>query len=390
MTLPTYLSGERIQGKTTDTLTSITAAPLTGWKVVARAILTSNASVMDTGTGNGTTSGCVVTENTMYATPREKYMVLVRVLWTSDPVQTKLQVRKTDGSIDTGNNYANRYSRDMQAQSANASDPLMFKLSDGTDNSDEFGVFHISNYVAGGSGYAEGHNKLGFGTSMNAEVSSDGASNSPHIVYAIGGYKEYNETIKGIVVTNISGNDFKIGSEIIVLGLDDDEANSGDVFWDELDVAKVTSGTATSLEVEFTAKKYLWVESLIVPTGAHVIDWTFSDAGGDLTTGYCWRTSNGIRGNSSSTQNTDDCGVVHPNASGANLSFTNTYISNPNGYIKMGIAQTVGATAGTAIRPTRQVLVFSQSDTDQITKIKINTTSNAYGVGSVLRVWGHD
>ena len=388
MTLPEYLSGGRIQGKTTDTLTTITAAPLTSWKVVARAILTSDAAVIDTGTGNGTTSGCVVTENTMFTTPRDKYMVLVRTINAADgAIQTNLRVRDADG-INTDNTYTQRYSRDWATQYTTSTQNEMFHLSDGTDVSDEFGVFHISNYV-GGSG-SGGHNKLGHGMSMNAETSSDGASNSPHVVYAIGGWKDTAATIKGIVISENDGNDLKTGSEIIVLGLDDDEANSGDVFWDELDVAKVTTGTATSLEVEFTAKKYLWVESIIVPTGAHVIDWTFSDAGGDLTTGYCWRTSDGLRGTTSSTQNTDDCGVVHPNASGANLSFTNTYISNPTGYIKMGIAQTVGATAGTAIRPKRQVLVFSQSDTDQITKIKVNTTTNAYGVGSVLRVWGHD
>mgnify|MGYP003149940734 CR=1 FL=1 len=78
MTLPSYLSGERIQGRSDDSVT--TAIEQTSWKVIARATMNGDNADLDTGTGNGTTNNCVVTENTMYGTPKTNIMIIAHII----------------------------------------------------------------------------------------------------------------------------------------------------------------------------------------------------------------------------------------------------------------------------------------------------------------------
>ena len=61
-----------------------------------------------------------------------------------------------------------------------------------------------------------------------------------------------------------SDQNFNTNSEIVVLGADNDEADSGTNFWQELSSTVLTATHSGALTIpQFTPKKYMWISYYI-------------------------------------------------------------------------------------------------------------------------------
>ncbi len=353
-----YLSGGRIQGRSDDALLS--SISQNSWKELARTTLGSSNATIDSGT----------------FTAKDNLMVLYHGIHHSGYIQAKLQVGNS--TIDTGANYSRRHSRDGDSEQTGTSENQLFYFSDGTNNSDEFGTCFIRNIAT--------KEKLAVAHGMNQGTS--GAGNAPHRAECVGKWAETTNQINRIQVT--TANTFASGSEIVILGCDDDEADSGTNYWQELGNAELTSnGTLSS--GTFTAKKYLWVQILVKNTSDDSLAMQFNDTGG---TAYANRRN--YNGATDSTRASKPNAHLQSHTNNQDWWLFSNYIINKSDKEKLVI--THGASdsgnAGTSYAGNRLEYVSKWADTsNQITKIDIEDDAgnfNSVASGSSIRVWGSD
>ncbi len=149
---------------------------------------------------------------------------------------------------DTGANYSERRSTNGGSDGTTTG-ATGYNATSGEWNSSTFHVSNIINIAA--------QEKLI--TTSSAMVETAGNSNEPRRQEAVAKWANTSAQINRINIKNSGAGDFASGSEVVVLGYDNDEADSGTNFWQELASVELSSSANTISSGTFTAKKYLKV-----------------------------------------------------------------------------------------------------------------------------------
>jgi hypothetical protein len=350
-----YLSGKRLQGTDAErTALNLAAPPATSWKELARGTLSSAADTINSGT----------------FTAKDNIMILQHNI-NSSSVRTGLRL-----NADTGNNYAHRRSVNGAADATNVNHNRIVADTDvdGTD-------FTVSNFTN-----VSAQEKLGILDRVHQ--SGSGAGNAPDREEMVGKWTNTSSQITSVQSYNAESGDFDTGSEVVVLGYDNDEADSGNHFWQELASTELTS-TATSISSgTFTAKKYLMFILTKEKTGGYVnpkIEFN-SDTGNNYSSRY---SDNGGSDNSSTSQPNIDLRAGELDG----RSFSTGYIVNKSDQEKLMISHSTNAgSEGAGNASGRNEVVGKWTNTSsQITSINFSrTASGSFASGTILKVYGAD
>jgi hypothetical protein len=281
-------------------------------------------------------------------------------------------LRVGNGSFDSGNNYAPRWSANGGTDST--------RTGKNTIAIDDVGLTTPNFHVGYASNLAT---KEKLFLIHSTGQSTAGAGTAPIRVERATKWANTSSVIDQIQLLDEdgSGTDIGEGSEIIILGWDEDDTHTTN-FWEEL--ASVSGdGTSTTLSSgTITAKKYLWVQAYSNATSQ---DSAFQ-FNNDTASNYSTRWSdNGGADSTSTSESRIDLTFGSP-------SFTNMFIINNSANEKLCIHHQLDAsTAGAGTAPRRYERVSKWANTSaQITEIDyINqSTSVNFPSGSILKVWG--
>ena len=344
-----YLSGNRIQGSSTLT----ESPPQTSWKELGRATLSSGTSDS-------------ITTPTFGA--KENLMILVH---TIPDGQVTANYRF---NADTGSNYARRQSSNGGNDgSATEQDHLL--AGHGTSGETTLVTSHIIN--------KSNKEKLVITQIMGAVA---GAGNNPNRRELVGKWVNTSDSITSVTLYNNDSGSFNAGTEMVVLGCDNDEADSGTNFWQELDSVELSSTANEINSGTFTAKKYLWVQLQGVASGS--ISGSDLQFNGDTGSNYARRysTNGGSDGYGNGETTLGGIGT----ASGD--SFVNWFIINKSDKEKLAIGSGLSNTTGASGTVDRREIVGKWANTSaQITSIKVKENgSGGWTNGTKLKVWGSD
>ncbi len=239
-----YLAGERIIGTAAERAALTTTQPATttsfGWKEIDRVTITTDTNLVDTG---------VFTEKD-------------HIMWlfhgVSQANNSMTNVYMWYNGVNSGSTYALTSKLNNASINTNVSQAKIRLIDDGGSDFEYFGYGFINN--------KSGEEKLGHHEILQS-TSGTGATNSViHGKYA-SKWATTNDIIDRITIQG--GQDWAAGTELVILGCDDDEtattgANASPThtdtpFWQELAANK----TIVSNQLDsgaFTAKRYLWVE----------------------------------------------------------------------------------------------------------------------------------
>tara|TARA_B100000029_G_C17489037_1_gene928403 strand:- start:348 stop:1412 length:1065 start_codon:yes stop_codon:yes gene_type:complete len=349
-----YLSGGRVQGS--STLTS--APPQTSWKKLGTITINSGSATGD-----------------LDITAHDNLMVLGYMEHDNGSNSNGLWYQFN--GVNSGNKYAVRYNADFQQ-----GDPTP----QNTRND-------IWCYYAGTSLYKfnvgtivdpDGAEKLYIG--HTADTNAITGSTAVRTMEVVGKWKD--TTSPNNRITNVkygSWTNVSDTSECVVLGMDNDESDSGTNFWQELaNVSDDSSGDDLATGT-FAAKKWLYFEAYMKGSAAQP-RMTLEFNGENSGSNYFARLSNNGGGAASES---GESKLVISEADQENGSYTYGYIYNNASQQKLIIAHNTklgGSSASSA--PSRTEVFGSWSNTsDQITSMNLGTHANTYANAS-LRVWG--
>ncbi len=341
-----YLAGGRIQGS--STLTS--SPPQTSWKELGRTTLGSTNS-------NITVSSFTAKDNLMVLT------------YGIDGSQMGFRVNS-----DTGNNYNVRRSFDGGTDSTLQSTKAQIHAQGAKK---EFNVSEWVNIA----------NQEKLFTSHTVSQNTAGAGNAPSRNEVVGKWANTSDQITTFTLHNAGATGFSSGSEVVVLGCDNDEADSGTNFWQEL--ANVTYGGGDTLDSgTITAKKYLWVRIHGIANGN--FDNCKIRFNADSGSNYSYRHNSNGTGDSA---NTSDSGINYVGTNGAEDHFVDMFIFNKSDKEKLAtIEQLRASDAGAGNNPARKELAGKWANTSaQITSVQaVNGGSGDFASGSKIQIWGSD
>jgi hypothetical protein len=346
-----YLSGGRIQGSTA----LITTPPQTSWKEIGRTTLGSSGATIDV---------------------------------TSLPAKDNLMILMSGGrssgndvsyryNADTNDNYAGKETYNGQSDNDYNDQNHNRVFGGGAIN---FDVQHISN--------KSNNEKLMIGHGCHA---STGANNVPTRVERTQKWANTSSSISQVNLFNLSAGNFDSGAEVVVLGMDNDESDSGTNFWQELTTTEATSNQSGTWSTDtFTSKKYLWVQCFFV--GEDQDPNMRVGTGGSLDTGNNYSYRFMYSGTSDQTDNTKSSmpiGSVY-----SNVGMTNTFIFNQSDKEKLFVHHALrNDTAGADNSPAYRFESAGKwaNTSGQIDKIGWYKSSGTIaGTGSWIKVWGSD
>ena len=202
--------------------------PATSWKELGRATLSSDGDSLDVGS----------------ITAKDNLMIISYVKETSGSLHASLRFNN-----DSGSNYAHRSSTNGGSDWTSTSQDKL-RHGAGTSNTRQFNVSTIIN--------KSDQEKL-VHTSM--AYTQDGTLYREETV---GKWANSSAQINDVELLNTQSGSFDSGSEIIVMGFDNDEADEGTNFWQELSSTTLTANNSGTLTIpQFTPKKYMWIEYYI-------------------------------------------------------------------------------------------------------------------------------
>jgi len=352
-----WLAGNRIRGTSTERTSTSGFNPISavsgGWKELGRTTLGSTGDIIN-----------------VTSIPDKRYYM---VLMDEQGATLNALLYLGSGSADTSQNYAKRTSLNGGTDATTASAYQIFNDGVGS-NTGNFTAGYISNLS----------NKEKLGIFHTAHQNTAGAGTAPQRVEHVGKWTNTSNPIDYMRLHNYGGGDFSSGAELVVLGWDPDDTHT-DNFWEEL--ATTTLGVAgDDLDMtSFTAKKYLWVQMYVKPTGSMNLDLTFNNN----TTTYARRGNwdGGTDSTATSEANVELAG------SATTPVFCNMFIINNSANEKLGINwQNRQGTAGAGNAPDRTEQVFKWDNTSsQITRIDLNNSGTGdFDTGSFIKVWGSD
>ena len=325
----------------------------TSWKELDRATV-SSGDTLDTST----------------FTAKDNMMILCYTVG-SGTVHPKLHFNN-----DTGSNYAFRYSGNGGSDSTSTSQDY-FRIQGGISGSPT--QFSVSNVVNVSS-----QEKLI--TSHLIANQNTGAGNAPTREENVGKWANTSAQINRVDCDNGQSGDYASGTELVVLGYDNDEADSGTNFWQELGKDELTSASG-SMSKTIAAKKYLMVEWFANADGGNNVEPRIrfnDDSGSNYAnrinrdgTGEATNTNQSNITTSVTDHNTDEHGIA--------------YIINVSDKEKLVISHS-SADSGWSSGYSRRETVGKWVNTSaQITNVKIyNNNTNNLGSGSWIRIYGAD
>ncbi len=335
------------------------AAANTSWKFLGRGTITSAGDVMTTGT----------------ITAKDNLMILYYCNFDT------AAIGKLTFNGDTNQNYAYRREDGSDATSVSQTG-----IDFGTSStSNEFAVMQVNNTTS--------QEKLLI--SMGVGQNSNGSSNAPRTQEQIGKWANTSAQITNVTFTNTQGSgNFGVGSEVVVLGMDNDEADTGSNYWQELASVIRTDNGSTLESGNFATKKYLMVEYCSIPANNGFKGrWEFGHSNGTMDTGsnYAQRWEDNGSESSGSSESTfygytnDDDAIQHGRA----------YIFNKSDEEKLVIFEgsSGGSTTGAGNAPSRRYVFAKWTNTsNQITNIRLNNqiAGGDAASGSFIKVYGAD
>tara|TARA_Y100000588_G_scaffold378511_1_gene459125 strand:- start:497 stop:1549 length:1053 start_codon:yes stop_codon:yes gene_type:complete len=333
----------------------------TSWKELARGTLSSGADTINSGT----------------FTAKDNIMVLQYNI-NSGSVRTGLRF-----NADSGNNYAHRRSVNGASDQTNTSHNRIVADTDvdGTD----FTVSEFNNISA--------QEKLGILSRVHQ--SGSGAGNAPEREEMVGKWANTSSQITSIQSVNTETGDFDTGSEIVVLGYDNDEADSGTNFWQELASVTRTDSGSTLESGNFTAKKYLMVEVCTIPANNGFKGrLEFGHSNGTMDTGSNYADRYEQDGGSDSTNASHQYIYAYTNHDD-NIQRLRMFIVNKSDKEKLVLwwANSGGSSTGAGNVPQRRNGVAKWTNTsNQITNIRLNNqvAGGDAASGSFIKVYGAD
>ena len=337
--------------------TSVGGAPTsTSWKELGRQTLSGSGDVMTTGT----------------ITAKDNLMILYYGDGDGD------MINKLTFNDDTGNNYAYRLSDGGATDSTTTSNAFLEFATSSSSN--EFSVANVVN-IANQEKLVQlnhvGQNTAGAGTApRRRELAGKWANTS-------------NAITKGTATNSQSGS-FGSGSELIVLGYDNDEADSGTNFWQELANVELSSERDSLSSGTITAKKYYMVRVSMLDGSGNSAPTLRLGTGGSNDTGnnYAYRYARDGASDSTATSQQWVQGQVNPNTSHSNETY---FISNISGQEKLIICHGANSKGGASTAPQRTEIVAKWANTAQANVIAVaNDDSGDFGVGSHIQVFGAD
>jgi len=354
-----YLDAKRIRGTATErtALSGATAPPQTSWKEIGRSTLTQAGNVLDTGT----------------ITAKDNLMILVIGYKSGSASTEELQF-----NADDDDHYSERHAENQTSLGSNV-DRAFIELSI-SGSADEFTVLYVRNIA--------GREKLVTGHTVTNNAAGTGSGTAPKRWEIVGKWASdpLSERITRVQVTNPYSGNLAVDSELIVLGCDDDEADSGTNFWQELlDTELTTNSTGNAFTTDtFATKKYLMMEFFINAS----TDGTYQfGTGGTIDGGsnYSVRWGN----NGASDQTIDGYSAfLFPSP----VVLTNIYIINKSDKEKLCMQDgTAIQSAGAGSPPNRQEFFGKWVNTSgQINIMKFLKGTVTFYTGTRIRVWGHD
>ena len=349
----TYHSGERIQATQAD-FDGIPAIS-GGWKEVARTTL-------------GSTTKPITVSS---IADKRYYMILVDMVKSGNATS---QMRYGNSTIDTGTNYSDRGSYNGAG--------------DGTRTSVSTHEFATAN--AGVADFMVGYiaNLAGKEKLMQYQWmynSATGAPTAPQRAEKVGKWTNTSNPIDIMELYNSQSGNYVAGSEMVVLGWDEDDTHTTN-FWEELASVDLSGGAATNIDSgTISTKKYLWLQFYTQQSvdSNYYITFNSDDASGN----YAVRYSRDGASDSTLTSRDNFYNVSYS----ANIpQFTNMFIVNNSSNEKLITGQTVyRMTAGASTAPNRMEIVGKWANTsEQIDEINIKSGTGNLASNSFLKVWG--
>ena len=328
----------------------------TSWKEIAR-----------------TTLGSAGDTITVDSIPARDNLMIIPYVYDEGSNQVYGQGRFNNHS---GSNYANRWSRNGGSDTTNTSQSEMITYFAGAAYG-EFGIFEMANIA--------GQEKLLIDHGVAADAT--GAGTAPKRHEGVHKWANTSNQVTRFDYINGGAGTFGTGSEVVVLGYDNDEADSGTNFWQELASVELSSSGDTINSGTISAKKWLMYEVYVVPSGNTRTTFRFnSDSGSNYTH------RNSTDGGSDSTK-TSRTSIEAGAGDNDQHAYHTGFIVNVASKSKLMInhnMKTGGSGAGSA--PTRKEDVAKWANTsDAITSIQaINDQGGDYGAGSYMKVYGAD
>ena len=368
-----YLAGDRLQGtaaERTALTTQVSTIPQTSYKELGRTTVSGSAS------SSITVSGFAAKDN---------LMILFHGIAQSADSDVFLQVG-SGGSVDTGSNYAWRNNRNggSDATSVSQSNLQMVGTSGDPTGNGLFSVIHIRNVTT--------EEKL---INANSASGATGGGNACDRVELAGKWVHADQlnTIK-IYATQNSAT-FAVGSEVVVLGCDDDEADSGTNFFQQLNLTTAGGSDLIVNTGTFTAKKYLMIDTF-GSTGSDQMDNFGCRYNGTAASGVTTYSRRVVVNGSGESTSLSGNYIRFGGGSGAGNDFLNTtYIINKAGNEKISLMETNrNKTTGAGTASERFETIGKWADTSSaITSYQLKTdqvSNSEWTTNTKIRVWGSD
>jgi hypothetical protein len=350
----TYQAGRRIQGTSTDFGTAGAGIPAVagGWKEVGRTTLGSAGTTI-------TVSGLA---------DKRYYKILTSSKGSGSPDYTARI------NSDTGSTYASRWMDNGSGENTGVSRTSMLYDSVGGGFNHKFNIGYIANLAS--------KEKLSINHSADSDTSA--ASTAPSRSETVHKWANTSDALSAFSL--ISTVNMDIGSEVVVLGWDEDDTHSTN-FWEEL-ASVNASGSSTNLSSgTITAKKYLWIQCYSEGTGGDILTTFNNDTGSNSNRRYSIDGgADGSDVNETSMANMHNAGLAGDDA------FSNWFIINNSANEKLVIGHSVqNGAAGAATVPLRVEFIHKWANTSaQITEIDFDSQSGNFGSDSIIKVWGSD
>ena len=337
----------------------------TSWKELDRVTLGSAGDTLDTGT----------------FTAKDNIMILGSVRNDGSSNLCDPHIRFNN---DSGSNYAFRHSLDGGSDSTSTSSSSIDLGAGGNYRGEQFVVCDTNNISA--------QEKLITASGAFNDQYSVTAGTAPDRSEVVGKWANTSAQINRVELVNTSTGDFASGSEIVVLGFDNDEADSGTNFWQELASVDLSSGADEISTGTITSKKYImWNYHVLSSGAANGLDNISFRFNNDTGNNYCYR-HNDNGGTDGTVTNNSKLRFRSGGATAQDF-FGSGYIVNKSDKEKLLISEQVyNGGDGASSTPKRAEMVGKWTNTSaQITEIDlIQDGAGSFLTGSYLQVFGAD